>query len=199
MCLFKPKTNGHGYIDLKLPSKTLWAAFNVGANSETEFGDHFAWGETEPKKDYSWNTYKFGGMETFTKYNGEDGKTVLDLEDDAARVHMGGKWHMPTAEDYKELVENTTSAYTEISGVTCTVLTSKRNGRKIVFPACGFYEDDHLWYSGQYIDLWTSSLDTFGPTYSYGAYGDEYTFDTWANYYYPGRCNGHCVRGVIKR
>ena len=92
------------YVDLGLPSGTLWAKMNVGANSETDPGLYFAWGETEGytaeqvgvDKQFTWADYKFnpsGDGETFTKYTSSD--ETLELIDDAAAVNMGGKWHMP--------------------------------------------------------------------------------------------------------
>ena len=85
----------HEWVDLGLPSGTLWATCNVGANAPEEYGDYFAWGETAPKDYYDWSTYKWckGSYNTMTKYctnssygyNGfTDGKTELDPEDDAA-------------------------------------------------------------------------------------------------------------------
>ena len=90
----------HEWVDLGLPSGTLWATCNVGASSPEGYGDYFAWGETEPKDYYDWSTYKWcnGNEVTLTKYctdsffgyNGfTDGKTELDPEDDAAYVNWG--------------------------------------------------------------------------------------------------------------
>ncbi|MBO4370001.1 MAG: hypothetical protein J5808_01395, partial [Paludibacteraceae bacterium] len=84
---------GHDYVDLGLPSGTLWATCNVGANTPEEYGDYFAWGETTLKSNYEWSTYKYGTYNQLTKYcyksdygkNGfTDTKTTLDAEDDAA-------------------------------------------------------------------------------------------------------------------
>ena len=86
---------GHAYVDLGLPSGLKWAMCNVGANVSTDFGDYFAWGEVEPKKDYSWDTYKYVKKDRLTKYNGRDNKTTLDPEDDAAY-----KYPSPTLNAY---------------------------------------------------------------------------------------------------
>ena len=110
-------------VDLGLSVK--WSSLNLGAvqlrtNQRTcwnNYGAFFAWGETEPKKDYNWETYKFGTSKDgpFSKYNNEynaldvvDNKTILDPEDDAARVKLGGKWRMPTWEEFLELTHNCT-------------------------------------------------------------------------------------------
>lgn len=113
------------YVDLGLPSGTLWAKMNVGATSETDPGLYFAWGETEGYADAStkafrWNDYKFnpnGDGEIFTKYNPIDNKVVLDSEDDAASVNMGGEWHMPTEEQCYELLQETTNGFVTNAGV----------------------------------------------------------------------------------
>ena len=94
--------NGHDYVDLGLSIK--WATCNVGASSPEEYGDYFAWGETEPKSIYDWSTYKYcnGSETTLTKYNYSniygtvDNKTTLEMSDDAARANWGGGWRMPT-------------------------------------------------------------------------------------------------------
>ena len=94
-------------IDLGLPSGLKWASFNLGASKPEEYGDYFAWGETTPKDEYNWDTYAWcmGASNTITKYCTKsnygynrftDGKTVLDQEDDAAHVNLGGNWRMPT-------------------------------------------------------------------------------------------------------
>ena len=107
----------HEYVDLGLPSGTLWATMNIGANAPGESGDYFAWGETEPKDYYDWTTYKWcnstssGVIKYCTNssdgHNGfTDGKTELDPADDAAYVNWGHSWRMPTMEQIQELVEN---------------------------------------------------------------------------------------------
>ena len=112
----------HEYVDLGLPSGTLWATCDIGAEKPLEHGDRFAWGETTPKEDFSWQNYKFTqttSPETsiyehkgfkyhkyeVIKYNEEDGKKNLDLEDDAAHVNWGGKWRIPTLNEWRELVQ----------------------------------------------------------------------------------------------
>lgn len=121
------KFNGHEYVDLGLPSGTLWATMNVGATKETDYGLYFAWGETEGytaeqvgvDKQFSWADYKFnssGDGATFTKYTSTDNKVVLDAEDDAAAVNMGGDWHMPNIEQRIELFKGTTNGFVTNAG-----------------------------------------------------------------------------------
>lgn len=103
--------DGHAYVDLGLPSGTLWATTNVGAIAPEEYGNYFAWGETESKDTYNWSTYKWcnGTYNSITKYctnsrlGVSDRKTILDPEDDAAHVNWGGYWRMPTKEEQDEL------------------------------------------------------------------------------------------------
>lgn len=106
----EPDFKDQEYVDLGLPSGLKWATCNVGATRPEEYGDHFAWGETKPKSDYSWATYKWckGSDNNLTKYcpsdmadywggsGSPDNKLQLDLKDDAAWVNWGGNWHMPT-------------------------------------------------------------------------------------------------------
>lgn len=118
---FESDLDTNGYVDLGLPSGLLWTKYNIGANSEEEAGLYFQWGDTqgytaeqvgdgEGLKSFSWADYKWsvdGSSSNFSKYNASDSKTVLEPEDDAAHVNMGGNWRMPTLEEYNELCLNT--------------------------------------------------------------------------------------------
>ena len=122
----------HEYVDLGLPSGTLWATCNVGANNPEDFGDYFAWGETSPKDDYNWDTYRYSnggsnGHPNLTKYcsdsdygyNGfTDNLTILQPEDDAATANWGNGWRMPTKEECQELFSYCTWLYTTQNGMT---------------------------------------------------------------------------------
>lgn len=98
-----PVANEYDYVDLALPSGTLWATMNIGASEVGEVGDYFAWGETSTKSNFTWGTYAFGTSDNLTKYNASDGKRTLDLEDDAAHVLWGGSWHIPSPAQIEEL------------------------------------------------------------------------------------------------
>ena len=141
----------HEYVDLGLPSGTLWATMNIGANAPEEFGDYFAWGETEPKDDYSWTTYKWceGTSESMTKYccvdfsGTVDGKSELDPEDDAAYVNWGEDWRMPTYEQVMELLNNCTWTMTTVNGVSGRLVTGP-NGNTMFMPIPGFRIHEEL-------------------------------------------------------
>ena len=161
----------HAYVDLDLPSGTLWATCNLGANAPEECGDYFAWGETEPKEVYDWSTYKYGGMvndlfamnkyctNSFCGLNGfVDNLTVLETADDAATANWGADWRMPTKEEWKELFLMTTCVWTTQNGVDGRLLTGT-NGNSIFLPATGFRIDDELIGPGLGI-YWSSSLHT---------------------------------------
>ena len=157
-------------VDLGLSVK--WANMNVGATSPEEYGGYFAWGETEPKEDYSEDNYKWcnGNLLSLTKYNTGtnygtvDNKTVLDLEDDAAHANWGGSWRMPTREEFAELNINCTSVWTTENNVKGRRFTSKKEGytdKSIFIPAPGWH-----YQLGDYLpdrNYWSSSLNTVNP------------------------------------
>ena len=171
--------NGKAYVDLGLTSGTLWATMNVGATSETDYGSYFQWGETAPNTTCNWENYKYnGGTQILTKYNTGvkgyggtiDNKITLDLEDDAARVHMEGDWKMPTSALMEELVEETTNEWvngyngTDVNG---RKFTSKKDTSKYIFiPASGYRYDSSFGNQRDKGFVWNSSLNPFGPSQS---------------------------------
>ena len=140
------------YVDLGLSVK--WATFNIGAISPEDYGDYFAWGETEPKETYSWANYKWGTSSNLIKYNTTDGKTILDLEDDAAYVNWGGAWRMPTDEEFTELREKCTWTWTTQDGVKGYKITGP-SGNSIFIPAAGFHYENGFNY-GENGDYWSA-------------------------------------------
>lgn len=197
--------NTHDYVDLGLPSGTLWATCNVGANIPEGYGYYFAWGETQPKTIYSWSTYKYcnGDVgEQLTKYcndvkygyNGfTDNLITLLPEDDAATANWGSDWCTPTQEQWDELLMNTTNEWTTQNDVKGRLFTSKKNGQTLFLPAAGYCWDDELNYAGEGGNYWSSSLYT---DYS----GSAWSFYFSSHGYYIGdygdRYHGHSVRAV---
>ena len=172
-------------VDLGLPSGLKWASFNLGASKPEEFGDYYAWGETEPyytsldpltwkdgkEAGYTWDSYKWckGSSTTLTKYctndkygynDFTDGKTVLDLEDDAAHVNLGGTWRMPTDAEFAELIDNCTWEWTTMNGVFGRKATSKKPGdtdKYIFLPAAGYRENSTLYWCDSNGYYWSST------------------------------------------
>lgn len=154
--------NGHEYVDLGLPSGTLWATCNVGATTPEGYGDYFAWGETTTKSTYDGSTYTYGG-----------GKTVLDLEDDAAHVHWGGSWRMPTRAEWQELINNCTWTWTTQNGINGSKVTSNKAGytdKFIFLPAAGYRKGSDLYEVGSYGGYWSSSLNESSAAYAWILY-----------------------------
>ena len=197
-------------VDLGLSVK--WASWNVGASAPEEYGEYFAWGETELKswvKDYSWTTYKWCNRDynQLTKYctksnygyNGfVDNKTVLDPEDDAAAVNWGGKWRMPTLTECQELVNNCTITWTTLNGVYGRKFTSNKSGytdKWIFLPAAGRRDGTSLYSAGSNGGYWSSSLYTGYPDSAYLVYFYS-GYVGWGNYY--GRYVGLSVRPVCE-
>ena len=193
----------HAYVDLGLPSGLLWATCNVGANAPEEYGDYFAWGETQPKSTYKWSNYQYyyDGI-WVTKYcnnsdygyNGfTDNLTTLLPEDDAAAANWGGNWRMPTKEEFQELYNNTTHTWTTQNGVNGRLFTAA-NGNSLFLPAAGFRYDSSLYEAGSHGNYWSSLLllRTEDPYYAWFFYFDS--DGTYVNY--DARRIGHSVRAV---
>ena len=183
------------YVDLGLPSGTLWATCNMGANSPEEYGDYFAWGETEPKSDYNWETYfDVDDDFSFKKYYNNGGLTELLPEDDAATANWGSEWQMPSDDQIDELYNSsyTTTEWTQVNGVNGRKITSKSNGKSIFLPAAGFRAGtslDDAGYNGYY---WSRSLDESYPNSAWRLDFDSSDIGTYGNY----RCYGQSVRPV---
>ena len=192
----------YAYVDLGLPSGLKWATCNVGATKPEEYGDYFAWGETTPKTTYDWSTYKWcnGSYDTLTKYctnssyGTVDNKTVLDLEDDAASVNMGGSWRMPTVEEQTELRTECTWTWTTLNGVNGYNVEGP-NGNSIFLPAAGYRYYSDLYYAGSYGSYWSSSLGTDGSNNAYNLYFNS----DLVNWYFNYRYYGQSVRGVFSK
>lgn len=160
----------YDFVDLGLPSGTLWAICNVGATSPEDYGNYYAWGETSIKSIYNWNNYKYcnGDYNKLTKYcnnsaygnNGfTDNLTKLQANDDAATINWGKDWCMPTKEEWQELFDNTTCIWTTRHGVNGRLFTAT-NGNSLFLPAAGYQ-----WYEEPYSvsnigHYWSSSLNT---------------------------------------
>lgn len=173
--------NGHGYVDMGLPSGTLWAYTNVGANNPEDYGNYYAWGETEPKETYDWSTYRYcnGRDSTLTKYcNNEsygnegftDSLTILEAVDDAATVNWGDNWRMPTSDEMQELIDNCDTTWTRQNGINGILFSSRTNDKSIFLPAaglCNIYGFVDVGWLGYY---WSSSLGSYVSRFALDIY-----------------------------
>ena len=187
-------------VDLGLSVK--WASFNLGATKPEEYGDYYAWGETEPKEEYTWANYKWcmGTYDSLTKYCGQsekgyngftDGKTVIDPEDDAAHVTLGGKWRMPTDAELTELRTQCTWEWTSVNGINGRKVTGP-NGNSIFLPAAGFIAESGAANVNYYAYYWSTLLY------------NEFHYNAWiltfysgnVTRFYMGRRSGLSIRPV---
>ncbi len=190
--------NVHEYVDLGLSVK--WATCNVGASSPEDYGDYYAWGETETKSTYDWSTYKWckGSYSTMTKYCTDsyygtvDNKTVLDPEDDVAHAKWGGSWRMPTRAEQDELREKCTWTWKTQNGKNGYKVTSKSNGNSIFLPAAGYRGYGSLYRAGSDGYYWSGSLYYGGDYVAFSLYFVSSVVD----WYFNNRCYGQSVRPV---
>ena len=194
--------NGHEYVDLGLPSGTLWATCNVGASKPEGYGNYYAWGETKTKTTYNWDTYKYanGNYDKLTKYcnksnygnNGfTDNLTTLQAGDDPATANWGSGWRTPSKDQWEELKSNTTNQWTTKNGVKGRLFTSKKNGQMLFLPAAGYRIESSL-YGGGRGYYRSSSLSTDGPYYAWSLHFNSGN----CNMDYYDRSDGHSVRPV---
>ena len=202
----------HDYVEI---GGLKWATMNIGANSITDYGLYFQWGDTqgytasqvgsgEGQKYFDWVTYKYGngksspGATGMTKYNSTDGKTVLEASDDAARANWGGQWRMPTNDEYVALGNAVNKVWTDDyqgSGVKGLVCTDKTDSSKVLFfPACGLCGSGSVGGVGVYGRYWSNSLyssDVQSACNLFFVSNSTY----WDNY--NNRFLGFPVRGVV--
>ena len=200
------------YVDLGLPSGLKWAKCNLGASKPSDYGDYYAWGETAPKAEYTWATYKWmqagkSGWQYITKYTFADGqtggiwydsagafigdnKTVLAAADDAATANLGSPWRMPTIDEFQELIDKCTWTWTTQDGVNGYQVDGP-NGNAIFLPAAGYRKVSGLYNvsKGYY---WSSSLSTTenNCAYSLDLHSDNYFIARTYRYF------GYTVRPV---
>lgn len=195
--------NGFYYVDLDLPSGTLWAQTNVGAEMPSDAGLYFQWGDTvgytadqvgkdEGQKKFDLDDHKWGKYLNFTKYT-TIGET-LDLEDDAVNANMGGDWHIPTPEQIQELIDCTINKWVKCNGKNGRLFTSKKDRSRFIFiPAAGIAIDGLVHSSGEFASIWSSKLSYFSIEN-----GQELRFDEEAiDVSVFSRSDGLTVRGVI--
>lgn len=188
-----PDNNHPHMIDLGLPSGTKWACCNVGATTPEGYGNYYAWGETQPKSEYNWDTYQYG------YYNGDGdyshlvniGSDIAGTSYDAATVNWGAPWRMPSLTQIQELLNKCSSEWTTQNGVSGRKFTGP-NGGSIFLPAAGGRWGSGLYGAGASGGYWSSSLDESDPGYACGL-GFYSGYAGWGSNY---RGSGLSVRPV---
>jgi hypothetical protein len=145
-------------VDLGLSVK--WACCNVGANSPEDYGDYFAWGETNPKSSYTWANYQHwvdcDGDGSWTPGESTIDSDISGTQYDAATANWGGDWRMPTKSEIKELMDNCTWEWTTLNGVNGCKVTGP-NGNSIFLPAAGSRYGASSHGVGSYGFYWSST------------------------------------------
>ena len=188
--------NGFEYVDLGLPSGTMWATCNVGADKPEDYGLLFQFGRVDG--------YKYGNSNKFINNNPTttSGKTykrnnILELEDDVAYVNMGGKWRTPTNDQLKELLYNTAYEVKIINEVKGVLFTSNINGHQLFIPFAGY------WYNGKYYSnrsyglVWSSQVNVAYEDSAYCIYCNNSIGGPCI--YVENRFYAFSVRGVFKK
>lgn len=174
-------------IDLGLPSGTKWACCNVGAETPEDYGDYYAWGETEEKEVFSPKSYEFctgkdtdgdGWYDEDVQYveSAEDFGEIISGTHDVAHVRWGGSWQMPTLDQMRELLDNCSSEWTMVNDVEGRCYTGL-NGKSIFLPAAGLRNGSSRILVGNSGDYWSC---TWGS--SDAKYASDFTFDSGNGY-----------------
>ena len=188
------KINGHEYVDLGLSVK--WATCNLGASSPSDYGNYYAWGETEEKSNYSRDTYKYWSDKDGDGYydNGEYqniGSNISGTSYDVAHVKWGGSWRMPTLNEIKELCNKCSWEWTEVNGIKGQKVTGP-NGNSIFLPAAGNRHGTEVYRRGSVGDYWSGTPCEYGSLNAY-----YLVFDSGDHFlYYDCRYYGFSVRPV---
>ncbi|MBR6141109.1 MAG: hypothetical protein IKQ37_05040 [Bacteroidaceae bacterium] len=186
------------WIDLGLPSGTLWASCNIGANNPEDYGYYFAWGETETKENYTWSTYfdydADDSSNRHKKYNKDSGLKELLPEDDAASAILDVECKMPSKKQFEELLNSkyTGTVWTQRDGVNGYKITSIKNGNSIFLPAAGFYNSTYPNSQGSNGYYWSRTLSETSNSSAGAIYFSSSSISTLDT----GRMMGFSVRPV---
>ncbi len=199
-------------VDLGLNSKTLWAGWNIGAKKPEGYGKYFSWGETKPKKKYTWANYKLlksnpddKDNRVFSKYTNETQNSLIgDSKTDVATAKWGNDWCMPTQAQINELLRDCEWTWTKLNGVNGYAVKGP-NGKSIFMPAAGtrfesIDEGEQCFAEGKTLYYWCGELDTSRSFKSKRAYCLIYEEDYGKFYDRNGdRCDGKTVRAVRRQ
>ena len=163
-----PDNNHPHMLDLGLPSGTKWACCNVGASKPEEYGNYYAWGETQPKDYYYWDSYIHCDGSSTTCH--DIGSDIAGTQYDAATTNWGAPWQMPSKEQFLEFQNTCTSVLTTENGVYGLRVTGP-NGSTLFFPAagCRLYDSlyDNMYSAGSEGYYWSSTLNEPRPQYAW--------------------------------
>ena len=200
--------NGFEYIDLGLPSKTMWATCNVGADKPEDYGLLFQFGRVDGYR-YDDTNHKFrtnaqnlkdGSISEYIPLTttGKIYKTneLLDLADDAAHVNMGGKWRMPTKDELEELFNNTTHKVETLNGVKGMMFTSKINDKRFFIPFAGYWYNGSFYAIGSDAYVWSSRVHS---SIVYRVTRLSLDFNGDVDVIYADRTCAFSVHGVFKK
>ena len=200
------KENGFEYVNLGLPSYTMWATCNVGATKPEDSGLLFQFGRVDGYVYGSHNEFRTKDQniqDTGSKYTPltTSGKVykktdILDLEDDAAHINMGGKWRMPTRDELEELIINTTHDVVTVNGAQGIMFTSKINNKRLFVPFAGYWYNGSFAAAGSCASVWSSRVHPSNVNYAYSlsCYSSGYAVID-----YCSRSFAFSVRGVFKK
>ena len=195
----------NSYVDLGLSVK--WATCNVGASKPEEYGNYYAWGELNPKNDYSWNSYRLCKFQaeknkknlmrynTVIDYGNVDNKIELDSSDDIANKLLGGKWRMPTESEIRELLHHCSWRYISQNNYGGYLVSSNKTGGSIFLPAAGYRNIGSLIGERAFGAYWSRNLV---PDFPIGAYYLYFSIERagFSEYY---RYCGHTIRPVLDK
>lgn len=186
-------------VDLGL--SVMWAKYNIGGVSPSDYGNYYSWGEVSTKSNYTWETYdyrvsgtsssniRFKKYNTDSSYGNSDGKTMLESSDDVAHNQWGGKWRMPTQAEFQELINNCYWYWTTYNGYSGYRITSNVSGYEnnyIFLPAAGYREGTSRYSGGSYGYYWSMTLSISYPYYGSRLYISSGSHYTGNNYRYYG-------------
>lgn len=192
-------------VDLGLPRGTIWAGWNIGAKSPLEVGSYYAWGETEEKGLYDWNTYFdieslqkdiFGKIVklNFYKFSVNGSSSIIGTRKDVAYVKWGEQWQMPTKNQIMELRNECRVSSIELTDKKWYAIFTGPNGKSIIFPISGSKLENRLEdYNSQGELIWSGEIIN-----AKNADDRAYTLGLYGSYPQNGRCRGMNVRAVMK-
>ena len=192
-------------VDLGLPSGTIWAGWNIGANSPLEVGSYYAWGETEEKEEYDWNTYfDIESIQTtifgeyvnpkFKMYHVNGVMSIIGTDQDVAHVKWGEPWQMPSKKQVEELMNCCKLSTVMLPNNKWVSIFTGPNGKSLIFPNGGEKYKKEI---RDYNLIWSGDLRPYSEASSQNSYFAYHL--GWNRVYSEGfRCFGMNVRAVMK-